>query len=310
MKRRVFAFALCLLALLAMTACAKQPSGDLRVEDIREMHYRRLPPADETQTAAPGQIRGFVEAYNEAKTVPGDFGTTAPVVVSVILKSGEEIRVDGGGQSYSTLLSTDPARILEGRALHDFLKGLAAEPPEYEDPASTGWTAGAFKHWAATQYRFESAAKARGSLTFALKTPDPSLVPSPMVVYVGRGEKSKRMATVVFGDPADRLSLQAIRSKTRPHFAADVQRSIEGKASGVYKADSVWQLVTVGGLEGIGIEPGTNDGSARSRLRPGVVSWFDHGVHYVLYGKVGPQGTPLNELLAIAASMYRPPVGP
>lgn len=305
MKHHLWSFALCGLLLLTTTACAKQPSSDLRVEDIREMHYRRI--ADETQTATPGQIRGFVEAYNEAKPVPGEFGTTPRVLVSVILKSGEGILVDGGGQNYSTLQSADPARILEGAALHEFLKGLAVEPPEYEESASTGWTVEVFDKWAATQCRFDSAAAARGSLTFALRTPDPSLVPSPMAVYVGRGEKSRRMATVVFGDPADALSLKAIRSKTRPHFAADVQRSIEGKASGASKADSVWQLATVGGFEGIGIEPGTNDGpdvKMRSKLRPGVVSWFDHGVHYVLYGTAGPEGTQLSELLAIAASMY------
>lgn len=310
--RRLSVFLLLAITLLAVTACAKpastppKPTG-LAVEDIREIRYWRLASSDQTRTATPDEVRLFVEAYNAAKPIPGEYGTTAPVRVTVVLKSGGEIRLDGGGQSYSTRYEGGSSQILEGGALHEFLKGLAALAPVDRVTAATGWSVDSFKHWAIMQDRFDSAAKARGSLTFDLRTPDPSLVPSPTLIYVGRGKKSGRLATVIFGDPAEGFVLNAIRSKTKPDFAADVQRSIDDKASGIYKADAVWQLVTIAGIDAIGIEPGTNDGPrvpARARLRPGVVSWFDHGVHYVLYGTRGPQGTPLKELLAIASSMY------
>ena len=126
MLRRIVVVLACVVALL-FTGCAQVSTKSLAVDEVVRMDYWRLPDATATQTASPEQIRRFVEAYGAAKPIAGDFGTTPPVTVRVVLKSGEELRVSGGGQTYSTITSVDPPQNLEGTALHQFLEGLAAQ---------------------------------------------------------------------------------------------------------------------------------------------------------------------------------------
>lgn len=161
-----------------------------------------------------------------------------------------------------------------------------------------------FKLWVKTQHRFSSAAKAQAELPFRLKMPDPSLVPSPTVIYIDHGKARPRVATVTFGDTQDGISMTAIRSKMKPDPEAMVEQGRVDKAKGYLMADATFELIQVNGLAGYGVEPGINTaGPARSRLRPGVVSWWDHGVHYELHGTRGPDGIPLAELVEIAESM-------
>lgn len=165
-----------------------------------------------------------------------------------------------------------------------------------------------FEEWAATQRRFTSRTRAQAQLPFALKMPDSSLVPSPTVFYVRPGSKRLRtptQATVMFGEQRlDTVYFIANRSKVKLDLKAQVSQFEDDYKTGVSKSDRVWQLVDVSGNEAMAIEPGINTGArADHRMAPGVVYWWDGGVHYVLYGTKGPDGTPLAELVQIAESM-------
>jgi hypothetical protein len=175
----------------------------------------------------------------------------------------------------------------------------AEQPPEMQQVEGE-----MFKLWVKTQHRFSSAADAQAKLPFKLKMPDSALVPSPTVIYVEIGKARPRVATVQFGVTPHDINMTANRSKMKPNPEVIVEQGRDDAAKGYSRADATFEYIQVNSLPGYGVEPGVNTaGPARFRLRPGVVSWWDHGVHYELHGTRGPAGTPLAELVRIAESM-------
>lgn len=153
--------------------------------------------------------------------------------------------------------------------------------------------------------RFTDPRSAAKKLPFALKMPDASLVESPAIIYVRPGRKNvPTEAHVVFGDgPAYTVQLIAVKVP-KQKLSAQVNGRYRGLGGRLSTFDKEWRLADINGNEAKVIEPGLdNSGQVYQSDRPGIVYWWDGGVHYVLYGTSGPDGTPLPELLAIARSM-------
>ena len=186
-----------------------------------------------------------------------------------------------------------------------------ATPPSAEatTPSLRARDTKRFKQWARKQRRYSTVAEAQKDLPFNLQMPDPSLVPTPTTIHGSEGKNSTRAAYVYFGDTTagDAIHFIATRSQQKPDLRKQVDQAREDRADGILMANTLPQLVSVNGTEGIGVEPGINEGG-RVRIdmkdRPGFVSWWDGGVHYILYGTEGPEGTPLAQLLTIANSMH------
>ncbi len=67
----------------------------------------------------------LLEAYDLARPVRGDFGTTPPARIDVALESGGTLVVTGGGETYSSVDSEDPPLNLEGSDLHQLLRRIS-----------------------------------------------------------------------------------------------------------------------------------------------------------------------------------------
>jgi len=121
MQRLIVPVALVIALLLA--GCSAKPP--VRSDDIEQVLFFSLQ-RGQKRVASPDEVRQFMAAYEAARPIPGDFGTTPPARIEVLFKSGRELVVSGGGESYSTVESHDPPLNLRGEELHRLLEQVAA----------------------------------------------------------------------------------------------------------------------------------------------------------------------------------------
>jgi len=118
--------ALCLMLFLvafALTACGRQPS--LSLDEIREVRFTDLF-SGKSWPASEAEVRLLVEFYSEAENLNDDFGTTPPARIDIVVKSGENLVVWGGGETYQTVCKGDREYNIESSGLHQMLQEIVA----------------------------------------------------------------------------------------------------------------------------------------------------------------------------------------
>lgn len=162
-----------------------------------------------------------------------------------------------------------------------------------------------FKSWAKEQDFFPSATEANEALPFKLRLPKSDLCGELKGIYLTKAERPEdREIYVYYGDEVNGIRIEVQKEPNPPDVEGFLKQEEEFFRLGVLKADKPPQHITVNGLPGWGGEPGYNVIDNEKAPRPGVVSWWDSGLRYTIYGTRGENGTSLDALLKIANSMY------
>lgn len=123
MRFRLAVALLLVVVLVALTGCGAQPR--LAAEDVDTVQYWSLFD-DRKKSASADEVRALVEAYNEAKPLKNDDGTTPPARVDVTLKSGERLTIWGGGQHFQTIKWHGKQSNILGEKLGELLEEIAS----------------------------------------------------------------------------------------------------------------------------------------------------------------------------------------
>lgn len=121
--RKLIVITLVLLVVAVLTGgCAAAPR--LTADDIKQVRFSSFFDGREW-TATGEEVGRFVEAYNEAKRLSNNNGTTAPARIDVTFKTGEVLRIWGGGQRFQTVEWDGEQSNIEGEKLHVLLAEIA-----------------------------------------------------------------------------------------------------------------------------------------------------------------------------------------
>lgn len=116
-------FLILLVAAMLASGCSAKPRLDPKgVDHVQFISLER----SQTRVATPQEEHEFFQAYESARPLRGDFGTTPPARVEVVFVSGESLVVTGGGETYSTVESLEPPLNLRGDELHALMEQIAA----------------------------------------------------------------------------------------------------------------------------------------------------------------------------------------
>ena len=122
--RRLIGTAMLLAAVVLIAGCAAQPR--FTADDIEQVRFLSLFDGREW-VATEAEAERLVEAYGEAKPLSNDNGTTAPARIDVTFKTGELLRIWGGGQGFQTVEWAGDQSNTEGVKLHALLADIAGE---------------------------------------------------------------------------------------------------------------------------------------------------------------------------------------
>jgi len=157
------------------------------------------------------------------------------------------------------------------------------------------------KDWAKRQESFTNTEALRKAFPHTVKIPTTSSVFTQ--VYLTRGDSPENTEIHMFdANGATGIQLHIYQFDGKPKFQEWVNQEIKEKEEGIYKADKLPTIINFNGSDALAIEPGYNLVFNEKQPRPGVLSWWDNGIIYELYGTFGESGTSVDQLIQIANS--------
>ncbi|ACV63556.1 hypothetical protein Dtox_2788 [Desulfofarcimen acetoxidans DSM 771] len=161
-----------------------------------------------------------------------------------------------------------------------------------------------FDNTASFRWSYTNAEEAGKNLPFQFKMPSESLTGKPTAFYVTKNDKySDRLLLVHYANGVNGITLSAILDPAQPDFADHVNKLKAEINSGINHADKLPSLIDIDGISAFAIETGYNNIEGDKVPRSGVFEWWKDGVTYSLLGTRGPEGTSLDQLIAIAKSL-------
>lgn len=165
----------------------------------------------------------------------------------------------------------------------------------------------AFEKWRKEDVlKFSSAEEASKKAGFKVKLPKRLLGKERLIgTFVTKDEiPSEREVYIVFKDPVNPILLILRNRATIPiDYEKEYNQMLEDKRKGYAKNDAEPKLIEINGVKALAINEGYNFIGRKKVPRPAVVDFTKDGVQYQIYGQYGPQTTPLEELIKIAASI-------
>lgn len=129
------------------------------------------------------------------------------------------------------------------------------------------------------------------------KVPSESLKREIIGIYVGEAPVGEKPAvTILFNNG---LHINQRKDNVKPDYNKLLEEMEQHKKDGIYLADSLPKLIEINGNKGLAYEPGYNNINGEKEPRPGVITWYEDGTYYEIYG----ENINTNDLLQVAKSL-------